>query len=126
MLLYFVFYFIQSYNAIIHPLRGQTNAIEWLRNNKWLLISIIWLAGISLGSAQLVYSRALPFPYGQEILYDCREVWDDYWGRIYTIIIFIATFALPLLILIFVYSSIAFHIRRHVIPGNSGFFYFSF
>jgi hypothetical protein len=76
------------------------------------------LAGIFIGSAQLVVTRAIPFEYGSQIMYDCREEWDDYWGRIYTLIIFVATFALPLSILIFVYSTIGYHIWRHVNPGN--------
>ncbi len=91
---------------------------EWLRNNKWLLIAFLWFVGVFIGSAQLIMTRAVPFQYGSQIMYDCREEWDDYWGRIYTIVIFIVTFALPLSILIFVYTTIGFHIWRHVIPGN--------
>ncbi|CAG2167446.1 unnamed protein product, partial [Oppiella nova] len=106
------------YHAIIHPLRETSDVVEWLRSNKWFLISILWLGGMGVGAAQLVYSRALPFTYGTDNFYDCREIWDDYWGRTYTIVIFVATFALPLTILVFVYSSIGFHVWRHVIPGN--------
>ncbi|XP_054162234.1 RYamide receptor-like [Oppia nitens] len=110
---------IDRYNAIIHPLREASTISEWLRNNKWFLISLLWLTGMLVGGAQLLYSRAVPFIYGDQLMYDCREVWDDNWGRSYTVIVFVTTFALPLSILVFVYSSIAFHIWRHVIPGNS-------
>jgi len=106
------------YNAIIHPLREISTPLEWLRNNKWFSISSIWLGGVCIGGAQLIYSRAVPFTYGEQTLYDCREVWDEHWGKIYTIVIFVATFALPLSILVFVYSTIGYHVWRHVIPGN--------
>ena len=110
---------LHRYNAIIHPLRETTDAIEWLRHKKWIIITILWTVGACVGGAQLVYARAVPFQYGEEVLYDCREIWNDDWGKAYTVIIFILTFALPLSILVFVYSSIGFHIWRHVIPGNS-------
>ncbi len=92
--------------------------LRWFRKNKWFSIAFLWLAGICIGSAQLVMTQAVPFQYGLQTMYDCREEWDDYWGRIYTLIIFVATFALPLSILIFVYSTIGYHTWRHVIPDN--------
>ncbi|CAG2117478.1 unnamed protein product, partial [Medioppia subpectinata] len=74
--------------------------------------------GVAIACVQLVVVRAVPFYHRKNLYYECREDWDLESGRIYTIIIFVATFALPVAILIFVYSTIAYHVFRHVIPGN--------
>ncbi len=96
-----------------------SKTLEWLRSNKWFLIASIWLSGVCIASAQLITMRAVPFPYNGQILYDCVEEWsDEYYGKVYTVVVFVATFALPVLILLFAYSTIAFHIWRHVTPGN--------
>ena len=91
---------------------------QLIRKKKLLGIGLIWLSGFCFGVAELIFSRAVPFQYGEQTMYDCRETFDDYWGRIYTLVIFVVTFAAPVVILIFVYSTIAYHILRHVIPGN--------
>ena len=106
------------YNAIIHPLRKMSCISHLIRKKKLLSIGLVWLSGICFGSVQLVFSRALPFHYDGETIYDCRETFDDYWGRVYTLIVFGATFALPLSILAFVYFSIGYRIWRNGIPGN--------
>jgi hypothetical protein len=93
--------------------------LEWLRSNKLFLIASIWLSGICIGSIQLIKTRANPRQYGGKTVYNCVENWsDEYYGRVYTLVVFVATFALPVLILLFAYSTIGFHIWRHVTPGN--------
>ncbi len=108
----------RRYFAIVHPLYSMTAILHWLRSHKLFVISILWFCGICFGSAQLFQTRAVRFEYDNNIYYDCREIWDVSSGRIYTIVIFVVTFAAPVIILIFVYATIAYHILRHVIPGN--------
>lgn len=102
------------YFAIIYPLRS----LLWVKTHKMIVISIIWLLGVIVGSSQLMKSRAIRFPYGDDHYYDCREQWSEENGKIYTFFIFCLTFAFPVIALIFVYSRIGLHIMRHVIPGN--------
>jgi hypothetical protein len=92
--------------------------LHWLREHKHFVIAMLWLLAMCAGSAQLFHTRAVKFEYGQNTYYDCRETWDVSSGRIYTLVIFVVTFAAPVIILIFVYTTIAYHILRHVIPGN--------
>jgi hypothetical protein len=82
------------------------------------VISIIWLLGVIVGSSQLIKSRAIPFSYGDDHYYDCREEWSQVNGKIYTLFIFCLTFAFPVIALICVYLRIGLHIMNHVIPGN--------
>ena len=89
-----------------------------IRNKKLLSICLVWIIGFAVASAELVFSRAIPFKYGDQTLYDCRETFDEYWGRVYTLVIFVLTFALPLSILAFVYTTIGLRIWRNGIPGN--------
>jgi len=102
------------YFAIVYPFRSQL----WIKTHKLIIISIIWLLGVLVGSSQLIKSRALLFYYGGSPYYDCREEWSDEEGKIYTLFLFCITFALPVIILIYVYSMIGWHIMRHDIPGN--------
>ncbi len=90
----------------------------WIKTHKEYVIIGIWIAGIILASTQIVKSRAVPFPYGNETYYDCREVWSVNEGKLYTIAIFIITFAMPAMALIFVYGSVGLTIMRHNPPGN--------
>ncbi len=79
---------------------------------------MLWILAACVAMAQLFQTRAVTFEYGRNTYYDCRETWDVSSGRIYTLVIFVVTFAAPVIILIFVYTTIAYHILRHVIPGN--------
>jgi hypothetical protein len=42
-----------------------------------------------------------------------------YDGQIFLLVIFLATFAFPTLILIFTYGSIGIALKRHITPGNA-------
>lgn len=89
-------------------------------NKKRLFVAIIWMGGLLSASLEYVYSEALPFEYGHQTLYDCRErLPDSGYTRIYTVYLFTVTYALPVAILIFVYSVIGHQIWTHVTPGNA-------
>ena len=79
---------------------------------------VIWLVGVCSGSVQFVYTRVIPFQFGNETLFDCREDLPEQYAKLYTIYLFVATFGLPLLILVYVYSIIGYQVWRHVAPGN--------
>jgi neuropeptide Y receptor len=111
--LFFPFIFLR-YFAIVYPFRS----LLWIKTHKISAIIIIWFSGIAVGVSQLIQSRAVPFTYSGNSYYDCREEWTDTEGKIYTIFVFSITFVIPIVSLIFVYSRIAFHIMRNVLPGN--------
>jgi hypothetical protein len=82
------------------------------------------IAGFSLGSPQLIKSRAIPIssesPYRDEKLYDCREIWEkELGGRVYTAIMFIITFVIPFFALSFLYTSLGLTTFRQKVPGNA-------
>ncbi len=78
------------------------------------------IAGFSLGSPQLIESRAIEFTYRNEILYDCRELWEqEFGGRVYTALLFTITFVIPFFALSFLYTSIGLTTFRHIVPGNA-------
>ncbi|KAI2799965.1 hypothetical protein BLOT_012176 [Blomia tropicalis] len=114
---------IDRYFAIINPLGGET---KWMILNfgpikhrkKLFIMMTIWLVGILSGSVQFFYTRVVPFPYGSKTLYDCRENLPKRYAKVYTIYLFVGTFGFPLLILVYVYSIIGYHVWRHVAPGN--------
>lgn len=69
-------------------------------------------------SVPMLQTRAVPFLYGNETLYDCKEIWTEHDGKCYTIIVFVVTFGLPISALIYVYLTIGLHILRMTAPGN--------
>ena len=82
------------------------------------MLCIVWFLSIGIGLIPYFKTRAVQFPYGNETYYDCREVWDEEGGKNYTLFLFVVTFALPISVLTFVYSSICWYILRHNTPGN--------
>lgn len=72
-----------------------------------------------IASPQLLYSRALRYSYKSEVYHDCRENFSEHAGRTYTIFLFLVTFLIPMVALIFVYSGIGIHLLRNAsAPGN--------
>lgn len=113
------------YFAIIHPL-GTANKCISIKCNKYcknrfrklLSIVVIWIFGLCAGSVQLLFTKVVPFPFGSQTLYDCRENMPESFAKFYTIFLFLFTFAIPLLILTYVYTTIGYQVWRHVAPGN--------
>lgn len=78
------------------------------------------ILGISISIPALVVNRATPFMFHDRELLDCREVWTNVLdSKIYTIVLFVTTFVIPLICLAFLYSSIAYVYFRHETPGNA-------
>lgn len=101
--------------AIIYPFRS----LLWLKRHKIHTIGFIWLLGILIASPQLFYSRIESFYYRNQEYDDCREQFTESAGKVYTIFIFLFTFFIPILALIFVYARICIHlIRNSGAPGN--------
>jgi hypothetical protein len=90
-----------------------------LKSHINLIIIAIWTFGVLLASPLLIQARALPFQYGNDTLYDCKEKWEGKLsGKIYTAIVFGLTFILPFISLSFLYGSIGITIARHQSPGD--------
>nr|XP_027199404.1 prolactin-releasing peptide receptor-like [Dermatophagoides pteronyssinus] len=103
---------IDRYFAIVHPLYK-------LRYSKRSILAIIWLVGLAFSSTQLFVSRASPYMLSNHKLYECIEVWsEELHGQIYTVLVFVLTFLIPVLIISLAYSAIWYHMVNHVTPGN--------
>ena len=108
-------YYHYRYFAIIYPFRP----LLWLKRHKIAIIAFIWLLGFMIASPQLLYTRTIEFGYKGQLLYDCRENFTEEGGKTYTIFVFMVTFFIPIMTLIFVYSAIAIHLMRNSsAPGN--------
>lgn len=91
----------------------------YLKRHKSKVLLTIWVAGAVLSSVQLFQTQAVPFRYGNETLYDCKELWTEEQGKYFTVILLVFTFVLPISTLVFVYASIAIHLIRNTAPGNA-------
>lgn len=90
-----------------------------LRSFKALIIALIWLVGFLVGSPVLYASKIVTTHRYNIIQYHCTEDWStEMHGKIFTVAIFLATFFVPMLILVLVYSRIWGHLVDHVTPGN--------
>jgi hypothetical protein len=71
-------------------------------------------------SPLLYYTRAVPFNYSGLALYDCREEWEgELSSKIYTVILFVITFVIPLISLTFLYGSIGIKTFKRIQPGET-------
>ncbi|KPM07725.1 7 transmembrane receptor (rhodopsin family)-like protein 10 [Sarcoptes scabiei] len=106
---------IDRFFAIIHPFRS----FLWLERHKISAIVAIWSFGSLIASPQLFYNDSIMFQYRGERFVDCREKFTAEGGKIYTIFIFLFTFFIPILALMFVYIKICLHLMRNSsTPGN--------
>jgi hypothetical protein len=102
--------------VVIHPLKN----CWWKETNATYIICIIWILSLITASPLLYYTRAVPFNYSGFTLYDCREEWEgELSSRIYTVIIFVITFIIPLISLTFLYGSIGIKIFKKIQPGET-------
>lgn len=82
-------------------------------------MATIWIVGSGFAASQLFISKSSPYTLVQFELYECVEVWpNEISGQIYTIIVFVITFLLPIMIITFTYSKIWYQMVHHVTPGN--------
>ncbi|XP_013787877.2 RYamide receptor-like [Limulus polyphemus] len=105
---------LDRFYAIMYPLRRSSK-----RSKGLLILVVIWLIAIGISSVQLVQGRAEKFWWAGEEYYKCGEAWSDEAGKLYTVIVFIVTFLLPLVMLSFTYSCISWKLWKHNTPGNA-------
>ncbi|XP_054156869.1 RYamide receptor-like [Oppia nitens] len=96
---------IDRYYAIVRPL----DTGNWLKNFPRVTIAAIWFAALCICLVTYFNSEAVEFvwPATNQTYYDCRETWTDRAGKVYTISMFVITFAAPVLVMVFVYSCMA-------------------
>lgn len=126
-LLFFFFYYYYSYCtwyryiAITRPFVKNI----WSKSFAPIVVSLTWLLGFILSLVIWFFSEATPLitinsaDNGNITYYDCRENWGSMTNeQIYTMTLFLIVFAIPLLILIYVYGSITAKLWTHSAPGN--------
>ncbi|XP_015904993.3 substance-P receptor-like [Parasteatoda tepidariorum] len=84
-----------------------------------LIVLMIWICSFTLSSFQLIHGKAEKFLVGGQEVYDCNEVWDELEGKVYTSVVFILTFMVPMIILSYTYGSIGCKMWSHKAPGNA-------
>jgi predicted membrane protein len=100
--------------AVIYPLKN----CWWKKTNTTFIIYFIWILSLLTASPLLYYSRAVPFNYLGLALYDCKEEWEgELKSSIYTVMLFVITFILPLISLTFLYGSIGIKTFKKIKPG---------
>ncbi|XP_059489227.1 allatostatin-A receptor-like [Neocloeon triangulifer] len=89
------------YRAIVHPMRLQIG-----RKRARRCIFSIWTLTLAASAHIFWITKAVPFRYNRQKLYDCAEQWDPQSkiSQVYTFVVFGATFGLPLALLLWAYS----------------------
>jgi hypothetical protein len=82
-----------------------------------ILMAMVWLLATLLASPQLYTTKTVPFAYGNDTYYNCKEVASRDYSSNYSLVIFIITFLLPFFTLIYVYGKIGFRVFKRKIPG---------
>ncbi len=101
--------------AIVYPLK----ICWWCESHTTYIISFTWILSVITASPLLYYARAVPFNYSGLALYDCREEWEgELSSRIYTVMLFIITFIIPLISFTFLYGSIGIKTFKKTQPGE--------
>src|SRR2546423_1542451 len=82
--------------------------LGWFDSRDILMIALVWLLGIGIAFPQLIVGEAEEFQYGEKVYLDCKEKWSSggSGGEIYSMVVFVVTFALPMLAITFFYGSI--------------------
>ncbi|XP_053202617.1 neuropeptide Y receptor type 5-like [Panonychus citri] len=107
---------IDRYCAIMNPF----SSTNWTKARGKLTVGLIWFLALSLSSVQIIHSKAVPEYFGNETFYICREIWPSPLAeRTYTVAIFLITFILPMIILVYTYTCIAWKMLNHISPGNA-------
>ncbi|UYV63238.1 hypothetical protein LAZ67_2003514 [Cordylochernes scorpioides] len=50
---------------------------RWTKSRGPIVIGVIWVSAISLSSVQLVYSGTQAMQWGDDVIYDCKELMDE-------------------------------------------------
>lgn len=102
---------IDRFMAVMFPLRARLT-----KQRAKYVICAIWIGSVALSSIQLKVSRAEEDPGG---ITRCNEQWDSINDRkLYTVIVFVITYLIPLLILSITYSIVGILLWKRISPGN--------
>lgn len=72
-----------------------------------------------IGFPIVIYTDTHTFEFNDTTYNDCRETFSMEGGRLYTIFLFMVTFLLPIMILVYVYCRICFYLINTSAPGNA-------
>ena len=98
----------------MHPL----NSSNWWKNFPRITILLVWVSGIGLSSITYFNSEAIEFEFKNQTYYDCRETWDEVGMKIYTVSMFMITYAIPVSMLVFLYSRMAYAVTHRQFNDN--------
>ncbi len=92
---------------------------QWFSRKCHIILSIGWLFGGVVGQIAMVHTTTVSFQWNNITYYDCRGAeMDEITSKIYMTSVFILTFALPLLIQIYSYTSIGRKLLRQKLINN--------
>ncbi len=90
--------FIYRYFAILCP---HSNKNQWFTGRSHIILSFGWILGCVLGHLAMVHTTTVPFIWDNQTFYDCRGAeMDEFETKIYNTLLFVLTFALPLVSLL--------------------------
>ncbi|XP_070543863.1 neuromedin-K receptor-like [Ptychodera flava] len=105
---------VDRYFAVMHPLK-----IRITKTKGKVLIALIWLVSVSLSIVQAVFARAKPFDYGRTV-YLCTDWWPSATAAsVYEICIFLVSYIVPFIALLYTYVKIGIKLWGRQIPGNA-------
>jgi hypothetical protein len=84
-----------------------------------IILAIIWFLGIVISLSYIVKTSAVSFTYGKHHYYACYSHWTIEEEKFFAILFFSVNFAIPLIVLIYVYLAIGLQIIRHNLSRDS-------
>ena len=101
----------------MHPLQ---KSVSWVKHHRSLILVLVWIFGTITGISQLLVSETSTFVHNNQQYLNCGERWPpkSLAGQLYTVFIFVSTFALPMLVLCAVYSTMGFRLLKYKGPGQ--------
>ncbi|XP_042240707.1 RYamide receptor-like [Homarus americanus] len=109
---------VDRYKALIHPLNTR-----WTKSRARLVIGCIWVFSVVISLVPLVVSDSERYDWDGEWYYECKENWpktkNELYEKTYTVVLFVLTFALPVVGLGYTYLSIVGMMCSYRIPGNA-------
>lgn len=95
---------LDRYFAIVRPFTSSTSFVS---RHSTLLIAVTWIFAILLASPQLLVTNVVPFQIQNETYYSCQEQWPSHvYSDLYSTLIILLTFVLPLCLLVIIYGKI--------------------
>ncbi|KAK7088984.1 orexin receptor type 2-like [Littorina saxatilis] len=109
---------VERWYAICYPLRFKSTLTR-ARN----IIVIIWITAMLIALPELIvadtHAYEFPPPFKSVLLTDCRPSWESWKQSIYQIILAIALYLAPIVLMTLTYTHIALVLWMQEIPGDS-------